>query len=158
MALLGFDRERRDRTRLEPLEGDRLAGFLAVAVGTLVQTGQRLIDLGYELALPVAGAQLDRAIRFRGSPVGQVRVVLVLGLEVSQRLLGFLENVLFPGQQFLPEILPLPLVHERLANGRSVLLLLGLGLTDGSILVTRDQVPDFCSWAVSRRSSVFLEI
>src|SRR5215471_4555330 len=92
VALLGFDRERRDRTRFKPLEGDRLAGFLAVAVGTLVETGQRLIDLGDELALPVAGAQLDRAVRFRGCAVGQIRVVLVFSLEMSQGFLGFLQD------------------------------------------------------------------
>src|SRR5262249_44443867 len=148
----GFDREGRDWTRLKPLERDRLAGFLAVAVGTLLETGQRLIDLGYELALPVAGAQLDRSVRFRGCAVGQIRVVLVLSLEMRQGLLGFLQDVLFPGEQLFPEILPLPLIHERLAIGRPVLLLLGLPWADGTIPVSRE-VPDSCRWADSRHSS-----
>src|SRR3954452_17911345 len=72
VALLGFHRERRDRARLEPLQRDRLAGLLAIAVGVVLDALQGGVDLGDQLALAVAGAQLDRAICFGGSAVGKV--------------------------------------------------------------------------------------
>ena len=65
VALLRLDRQRGDRPRLEPLERDRLLGLLAIAVGPVVETGERGVDLGDQLALAVAGAQLDRAAGFR---------------------------------------------------------------------------------------------
>jgi hypothetical protein len=86
VALLRLDRERRDRARLEPLQRDRLAGLLAVAVGAVLDALDRGVDLGDQLALPVAGAQLDRAVGLRGGAVGQIRVVLVLVLQVLQRV------------------------------------------------------------------------
>src|SRR5262249_39519908 len=51
VPLLRLDRQRRDRARLEPLERDRLAGLLAIAVGTVLETGERFVDLGDQLAL-----------------------------------------------------------------------------------------------------------
>src|SRR5437660_444556 len=81
VALLGFHRERRDRAGLEPLQRDRLAGLLAIAVGAVLDALQRGVDLGDQLALAVAGAQLDGAVGFRGGAVGQVRVVDVLLLQ-----------------------------------------------------------------------------
>ncbi len=56
VALLRLDRKRGDRARFEPLQGDRLAGFLAIAVGALTEALQRGIDLGDQLALTIAGA------------------------------------------------------------------------------------------------------
>jgi len=44
-----------------PLERDRLAGLLAIAVGVVVDALQRGVDLGDQLALAVAGAQFDGA-------------------------------------------------------------------------------------------------
>src|SRR5438552_11157510 len=82
VALLRLDRERRDRARFEPLERDRLAGLLAIAVGAVVDALDRGVDLGDQLALAVARAQLDRAVGLGGCAVGQIRVVLVLVLEM----------------------------------------------------------------------------
>ena len=81
VTLLRLDRQRRDRPGLEALEGDRLAGLLAIAVGAVVDPGQRGVDLGDQLALAVAGPQLDRAVGLRGGAVGEVGVVLALVLE-----------------------------------------------------------------------------
>src|SRR5438874_7914318 len=88
VTLLRLDRERRDRARLEPLERDRLAGLLAIAVGAVVDAEERGVDLGDQLALAVARAQLDRAVGLRGGAVGEIGMVLVLVLEVLERLLG----------------------------------------------------------------------
>src|SRR5262249_5741231 len=44
VALLRLDRERGDRARFKPLQGNRLAGLLAVAVGTIVDAGDGGID------------------------------------------------------------------------------------------------------------------
>src|SRR5687767_13079617 len=79
VPLLRLHRQRGDRARLEPLEGNRLAGLLAVAIGAVVETGERGVDLGDQLALAVAGAQLDRPVGFRGGAVGQIGMILVLG-------------------------------------------------------------------------------
>ena len=66
------------------------------------------------LALAVAGAQLDRAVGFRRRPVREVRMVLALVLEVLQGLARFLQDLFLPGEQLHPEVLALPVVHERL--------------------------------------------
>src|SRR5580692_12138059 len=120
VALLRLDRQRRDRPRLEPLDGDRLAGLLAIAVGAGLDARQRRVDLGDQLALPVAGAQLDGPVGLRGGAVGKVGMILALILEMLQRLLGLLEDVLAPVEQLQPEVLPLALVHERLFVGGPV--------------------------------------
>src|SRR5258705_11737288 len=69
VALLRFHRERRDRARLQPLQRDRLAGLLAIAVGVVLDAQQRGVDLGDQLALAVAGAHLARAVCLRRCPV-----------------------------------------------------------------------------------------
>src|SRR5580658_5813898 len=100
VALLGLDRQRRDRPRLEPLDRDRLAGLFAIAVGAVLDARQGRVDLGDQLALPVAGAQLDSPVGLRGGAVGKVGMILALILEMLQRLLGLLEDVLAPIEQF----------------------------------------------------------
>src|SRR5947209_9740025 len=70
VPLLRFHRERGDRARLQPFQRDRLPGLLAIAVGVVLDTLQRRVDLGDQFALPVAGAQLDRAVGFGGCAIG----------------------------------------------------------------------------------------
>ena len=82
VALLGLDRQGGDRSGLQALQRDRLARLLAEAVRPFVDAGQGGVDLGDELALPIAGAKLDRAIGFRGRPIGEIGMVLVLALQV----------------------------------------------------------------------------
>ena len=76
MALLRLDRQRGDRARIEPLQADRLAGLLAVAVRAVLDAGERGIDLGDELALPVARPELERAVGLRGGAVGEIGVLV----------------------------------------------------------------------------------
>src|SRR5262249_54411414 len=65
VAFLGLDRQGGDRARLQPLEGNRLAGLLAVAVGAVFDTLQCSVDFGDQLALSIAGPKLDRPVSFR---------------------------------------------------------------------------------------------
>src|SRR5260370_29340469 len=74
VALLRLDRERGDRTGFEALQRDRLAGVLAVAIGALVYRLQRLVDLGDQLAEPVAGAQFEGAVGIGGRPTWTSRL------------------------------------------------------------------------------------
>jgi hypothetical protein len=81
VALLGFDAQRRDRTCIEALQADRLAGLLAIAVGALVETGKGGVDLGNQLALAVTGAKLERPLSLRACPVGDIGFVSRLVIE-----------------------------------------------------------------------------
>ncbi len=60
MALLGLKAQRGDRARIQALDADGLAGFLAVAVAAVLKPNQGRMDFGNQLALPVA-----RAVRCR---------------------------------------------------------------------------------------------
>ena len=86
---------------------------------------ERFVDLGDQLALAVAGAQLDGAVGFGRRAVGEVGMILVFFLQMLQRFLGFLENIFPPREQLRAEILALALVHERLFIGRPIVLGLG---------------------------------
>src|SRR5215207_1321326 len=66
VPLLRLQRQGRDGAGLEALQGDRLARLLAIAVGAVVDAGEGVVDLGDQLALPVAGAKLDGPVRLRG--------------------------------------------------------------------------------------------
>src|SRR5687768_450627 len=125
MTLLRFDRQCRDRTRFEAPQRDRLAGFLAIAVSVVVDSRQRGIDFGDQLALAVARAQFDGAIGFGGGAVGKIGVVLVLVLQMLQRLARLFQNVLLPRQKLFTEILALPLIHEWFFFVGPVILQLG---------------------------------
>src|SRR5215470_20262165 len=120
MPLLGFDRQCRNRACFEPAQRNWLAGFLAVAIGAIVNARERLIDLGDQLALAIARPQFDCAVGFGGSAVGKIGMILVFFLKVLQRFLGFLENVFAPREQFCAKIFALALIHERLFVGRPI--------------------------------------
>src|ERR1700686_5915669 len=126
-ALLRFHRERRDRTRPQPFQRDRLAGLLAIAVGVVLDALQRGIDLGDQLALAVAGAQLDRTVGLRGGAVGEVGMVKVLFLQGLQRDPRFAQSLVLPRQKLGAKIVALAVVHERLFFGGSVVLQLFQG-------------------------------
>jgi len=96
VTLLRLDRERSDRASFERFERDRLADLLAVAIGAVIEPLQRSVDLGDQLTLAVARAQLNRAVGLRGRPIGEIGMVLVLVMEMLQRLLGYLEDILPP--------------------------------------------------------------
>src|SRR5690606_25528648 len=65
VTLLGLHRQGGGRPGLETAQADRLAGLLAIAVGTVLDPAQGLVDLGDQLALAVAGPKLERPVRFR---------------------------------------------------------------------------------------------
>src|SRR5579884_2555388 len=112
VALLGLDRQGRDRARFEAADADRLVGFLAEAVGAGVDAAEGGVDLGDEFAFPLAGAQLNRAVGFERSAVGQIRLQQTLFLEVLQRPGGIGEQFRPPSQQLLAEVFHLERVHE----------------------------------------------
>src|SRR4029450_6347964 len=80
-----------------------------------------------QLALAVAGAQLDGAVGFRRGTVGEIGVIDVLLLQRLQGEVRLAQNLVFPGQKLGPEIILLPVVHERLFFGRPVVLQLFQG-------------------------------
>src|SRR5689334_24524891 len=59
MALLRLERQRGDGPGVQAPQGDGLARLFAEAVGAVVETAQGRVDLGDELALPVARAQFE---------------------------------------------------------------------------------------------------
>jgi hypothetical protein len=123
VAFLRLERKRCDRACFKTLERNRLAGLFAVAVGSVVDALDRRIDLRNQLALAIARPQFDRPVGLRRGAVGQVRVVLILVLQIFQGLLGLLQDVFLPVEQLLSEIVPLALVHEGLFLGRPVIRL-----------------------------------
>src|SRR6476620_8206115 len=122
VALLGFDAQGRDRTCIEALQADRLAGLLAIAVGALIETGKGGVDLGNQLALAVTGAKLERPLGLRACPVGDIGVLSRFVLQMLERLFGRAEDLVTPSDQVAPEIGALALVHERLIVGGPIVL------------------------------------
>src|SRR3977135_263903 len=59
-----------------------------------------------------------------GRAVGEIGVVLLLGLEMGHSPLRLFHDLVPPNEQFLAEIIPLPLIHERRFVKRSVALVL----------------------------------
>src|SRR5262249_46309129 len=106
----------------------RLAGLLAIAVGAVLEAGERRVDLGDQLALAGARAQLDRSVGLPGRTGGKGGVIFGFGPEIGPRLPCPFLGLLLPREQLLAEILPLALIHEGLFVGRSV----GLGLVQYS--------------------------
>ena len=80
VPLLRFQRQGCHRARFQTLDADRIARLLAIAVGAVLDAGERLVDLGDQLALAVASAQFDRAVGFRGGTIRQVGVIDVFFL------------------------------------------------------------------------------
>src|SRR3954463_16043193 len=122
VALLGLQRERRDRPRLKPLQRDRLSGILAIAVRPIVDAGHGGIDLCDQLALPITRPELDRPVGLRGGTIGKIRMIRAFVLERSDGFLRLTEDFGLPGIQLAPEILTLPVIHERLIVVRTVAL------------------------------------
>src|SRR5215831_9047909 len=77
VTLLSLDRQGGDRPRFQPLEGNRLSGFLAIAVSAVFDTLQSGIDLGDQLALPITGPQLDRPVGLGRSSISKVGMILI---------------------------------------------------------------------------------
>src|ERR1700738_2420709 len=121
VALLRFHRERGDRSRLQPLQRDRLAGLLPIDGGGGLPAPQRRFEPGDQLALAVAGAQFDRAVGLGGRAVREIGMIDVLFLERLQRDPRFPEYLVLPRQQLGAKIIALAVVHERLFFGGSII-------------------------------------
>src|ERR1700681_3384425 len=124
VSFLRLDRKRGDGARFEPTERDPLTGLLATPVGAVVEPGQGGVDLGDQLALPVAGAQLDCPVGFGGGAVCGISMVLILALQMLQRLFRLFEDFVLPDEQLAAEILLLAFVHERLFVGWPIAIIL----------------------------------
>src|SRR5690606_16443766 len=106
----------------EALEADFLAGVDAVAVAAVLDALERAVDLADQLAVAVAGAQLEAVLGLAAGALGFVTDVTHLFLEVLDGLLGLLDQLFLPLQQALAEVLE---VH------RAHVFLFGAGLVAG---------------------------
>ncbi len=120
VALLRLDRQGRDRPGVETVETDRVARHLAIAVGAVLETAQRGVDLPDQLTLTVAGSELETPIALLRGAVGEVRQVEPNFLKGRDRRGAFVEDGVFPVQQLPTKILPLTGVHKRLVVRRFV--------------------------------------
>src|SRR5213593_4780463 len=85
VPLLRFDGHCRDRPRFEAREGNRLTGHFAKAIFAVLDSPQGRVDLGNQLTLAIAGAQLDRPIGLARSPIREVRLANWSILELGHR-------------------------------------------------------------------------
>src|SRR5690606_40183387 len=92
VRLLRFDRHRGDRAGDQAVDADRLAGDFAPAIFALVDSPQRRVDLGDELALPVTRAQLDPPVGLARSAVVEIGLADRTVLQELERALGRAEN------------------------------------------------------------------
>src|SRR5256714_11379175 len=75
VALLRLHRKRGDGAGFQPLQRDRLAGFLAITVGIVLDALQTRVDLGGQLAFTIAGAPIDRAAGLRRGAGREIALV-----------------------------------------------------------------------------------
>ena len=122
MTFLRLDRKCRDRPRIEPLQADRLARFLAIAIGAFVDPPECRVDLGNELALPVARTQFEGTLGLGGGAVGEIGMLRAVVLQMLQRFAILDEDVVLPLLELAAKILLLPFVHKRLVVGWHVAL------------------------------------
>src|ERR1700693_6075060 len=112
---LCLDAQGGDGTRFKPLDADLLAGFQAVAVGAVLGTLQRLIDLADELAFAVPGAQLQAEFLFLRRPVIRIGEVRSLVFHVRDGAIDLDHEVTLPVVENGAEVLELRLAHVQLA-------------------------------------------
>src|SRR5690348_16356052 len=108
---LAVDAERGDRARLQPLEADALAALLALAVRAVFDAADRLVDLGDELALTVADAEREVAIRLERGAIGGVGEALAAVGHAVDGAIGFGEQLRELFVEQLAELLEIVLVH-----------------------------------------------
>src|SRR5690606_27822863 len=126
----------------------------AEAVRPILDPLECRVDLGDQLALPVAGAQFERPVAFRRGPIGHVGMVGAFFLEIFQCLAAFAEDFLLPGVELLAEIFALTRVHEILVLGGTIVVSKGLyrhrsdslPLASGAAYIVGEQEPG--NWKV----------
>src|SRR5438477_4207620 len=107
---LRLERQRRRRSRQQPRNADRLAGFLAIAVTPAVDHLQRLFDFLEQLALAIAGPQLERVFLFERGAIRRVGGDLVLA-QMLAGIVGVGQQLRAKLEQALLEKSELRLVH-----------------------------------------------
>ena len=112
MLFLSLKRHRRDRPGLKASQRNRLASDFAIAIFAIVETTYRGIDLGDQLALPVAGAKFDRPVGLARGAVGNIRFAQRVDLELRHGRATFFDNRFFPVAELAEEISPLLDAHE----------------------------------------------
>ena len=96
MGFLRFDRHGRNRSGDQATQADGIAGDFAVAVFPGIDPPERRVDLGDQLALPVAGAQFDAPVGLARSAIGQIGFADRPVLERLQCLSGGRVDRAFP--------------------------------------------------------------
>ena len=82
MALLRLQGHRRDRPCFQAGQRDRVARYFAISIFALVEATDRGIDLGDQLSLTVAGAELEAPVGFTRSAVGDVGLTERIDLQL----------------------------------------------------------------------------
>ena len=82
MTLLGFDAQGSDGTRLKPHNANRFLGFFAISIAAILDTVQRAIDLGNQLAFPVPSAQFNGSLGLDRRAIGDIRSRLGILLQI----------------------------------------------------------------------------
>src|SRR5512141_481679 len=120
--LLGFDAQGCHRPRLEALHADGFAGLETEAVRAVLDALQRLFDLADQLALAIAGAQLEAELGLLRRAVVRIREVGGLVLHVQHGAVDLLHEVPLPRAENHAEMLELLLAHVLLALADDVRL------------------------------------
>ncbi len=136
MTFLCFDGQGRRRARLKPPQTNGFAGLFAEAVGTIVDAGDRFVNLGDQFALTVAGAQFERPVRFRGGPVHQIGVVFRFLLHDRNGFFRTGQDFRFPRNQLFAEIGELTLIHIFFVVLGTIGIGIGFGKLDSAHLCT----------------------
>src|SRR6267142_1100019 len=109
---LRLDGQRRGRPCDQSGDADRLARLFAIAVATLFDAAQRLVDFLQKLPLAIAGAKLERVLFLDRRLIGRIGFQLVLA-QVLRSEIRLLEQLLLRFEQ--------PFAEERELLGAHVL-------------------------------------
>src|SRR6185437_702947 len=118
--LLRLEAEGRYWAGVEPCDTDRIAGFLAITVGAVLDTLQGRVDLGDQLTLAIPGPKLKCPVALGRGPIGHIRMVLTFFLKIIQRFAAVAKDLFLPPFELGAEILALSGIHERFGFGRPV--------------------------------------
>src|ERR1700754_2526147 len=127
-ALLRVEGQRGDRAGVETLHADFLVGLFAETVAAFLDPAQVLVDLGNQLAVAIAGAQLERVLGLARCALGLVTHVTDFLAEVVHGLAGFLDELLTPILELVAEISEVARTHVLLVTAG----LITLGQVDDS--------------------------
>src|SRR5687768_11506789 len=122
MALLRLKSHRRHRPSFEPRQRNGIARDFAITIFAFVEAADRGIDLRYQLALTIAGAELDAPVRFARRAVGEVRLAERVDLKLRHGLARFFDDRFLPVLQFPKEVGAMQVAHELVVLARAIAL------------------------------------